>query len=123
MGILSGGFANLAARALGSIYLPAQVISETDPVLDDGGSIIDPGTVVRRDCRAQVDVATWQMKQSAGYVAGSMRVFILAATLDGGLNTDARIEMLEGPHAGVWEVSGLEMDAAGSYWLGTGVGA
>ena len=47
-------------------------------------------------------------------------LIVLAATLEGGFNTEARIEVLDGPHAGVWSVELIERDTAAAGWVGRG---
>lgn len=104
----------------GGPYQAARTIEQVDPVYDDGGSIITPGGVAHRACQVQVDVATQAMRTAPGYVDTDARFIVLSATLSGSLNTEARIEVLAGPHAGIWSVSGLERDPVAAGWVGTG---
>lgn len=83
--------------------------------MDTGGSIVSPGTPIVKTCKAQVDALTEAMRQ-AGFADGDMRILVLAATLDGVLDTDAQIEVLDGPHAGRWMISDIERDPVGAYW-------
>jgi len=120
---LPAAFASLAqtmSAALGAPFYPAQVVTQTDPIYDDGGSILTPGGVLRRDCTVQIDAATEAMRQSQGFADGDVRFIILAATLAGALDTDARVEIAGGPFAGAWLVSSLERDPAGIGWVGRG---
>lgn len=104
----------------GGPYQAARTIEQVDPVYDDGGSIITPGGVAHRTCQVQVDVATQAMRTAPGYVDTDVRFIVLSATLSGSLNTEVRIEVLAGPHAGIWSVSGLERDPVAAGWVGTG---
>jgi len=108
------------SAAFGGPFHDARVIDQTEPVYDDGGSIIDPGGVVYRPCSVQIDVATTDMRQAEGFVQTDVRFIVLAATLDGVLGTDAEIEVLAGPFVGVWSVSRLERDPVAAGWVGTG---
>ncbi|PTQ13739.1 hypothetical protein CLG96_00160 [Sphingomonas oleivorans] len=107
------------SATFGGPFHPARVITQSGGGYDDGGSWI-PGTVAYRDCRVQVDQVSEAMRGGDGYSEGDMRFLILAATLAGSLDSDARIELLEGPHAGIWIVSSLTRDPAGLYWEGRG---
>ncbi|WP_420139815.1 hypothetical protein [Sphingomonas sp.] len=120
---LAATFANVAAGVsarFGGPYVAGKVLGETDPVYDDGGSIIVPGGPTERACMVQIDKATWDMQQSAGYVRGDMLFLILTASLEGDLTADERVQVITGPNAGLWQVSGLQRDAMGIYWAGTG---
>lgn len=87
---------------------------------DSGGSIATPGTPVEKSCQAQVDVATEAMRASEGFVDGDVRILVLAATLDGDLDTDATITVADGPHEGSWRVASVSRDPAGVYWEARG---
>lgn len=108
------------SQALGGPFHDARTIEQVAPVYDDGGSIITPGGVAYRTCSVQIDSATQTMRESPSFVEGSVRFIVLAATLDGTLGTDARIEVLAGPFVGVWSVSSLERDPVAAGWVGTG---
>lgn len=101
-------------------YHAGRVVTQTPPVIDDGGSIIDPGEVVYRNCSVQVDTATEAMRQSVGYAEGDRRFLILAATLTGTMDTDATVEVTEGPFVGTWLVSEIGRDTFASHWVGRG---
>ncbi|WP_313437274.1 hypothetical protein [Novosphingobium sp.] len=121
--MLDQAFADIGlafSQVLGGPYHSAQTIEQTDPVYDDGGSIVSPGGVVHRACSVQIDVATQAMRQADGFVDTDVRFIVLAATLAGSLGTEARIEVLEGPFAGTWSVSSLERDPVAAGWVGTG---
>jgi hypothetical protein len=120
---LAATFAGIATRISGTFngpYFAAKVIDQTGQEFDDGGSIVDAGTVVERDCMAQVDIATEAMRQADGYAEGDARFLILSATLTGGLDSDATVEVVTGPNAGTWLVSAIDRDPFGIYWNGRG---
>lgn len=114
------GIALKVSSAFGGPYVAGKVIDQTAATYDDGGSIADPGVVVERDCMVQTDVATEAMRQSEGYAEGDARFLILSATLAGALDTDATVQVLDGPLAGTWLVSAIERDPMGIYWQGRG---
>lgn len=120
---LAAAFADIGmafSAAFGGPYHRAQTIEQTAAAYDQGGSIITPGRVVHRTCMVQVDSATDAMRRAEGFVDTDVRFIVLAATLEGALGTDARIQVLEGPHAGVWSVSSLERDSVAAGWVGVG---
>lgn len=108
------------SSVLGGPYHAARTIEQVAPVYDDGGSIVTPGGVAHRGCQVQIDTANQRMREAEGYVDTDVALIVLAATLDGGLNTEARIEVLDGPHAGVWSVELIERDTAAAGWVGRG---
>jgi len=108
------------SSVLGGPYHAARTIEQVAPVYDDGGSIVTPGSVAHRDCQVQIDTATQRMREAEGYVDTDVALIVLAATLEGGFNTEARIEVLDGPHAGVWSVELIERDTAAAGWVGRG---
>lgn len=110
------GIATGISAAFGGPYFPARVITVTDAVYDAGGSIVTPGTPVYRACQAQVDAATEAMRSADGFTERDVRILILAATLAGPIDTDARIEVLAGPNAGVYSIQSVDADTMGAYW-------
>jgi hypothetical protein len=60
------------------------------------------------------------MRGADGYAEGDVRFLILSATLTGTLDTDATVEVTEGPHAGTWMVSAIERDPLAIYYQGRG---
>lgn len=115
-----GGIGMAFSAAFGGPYHSARVIEQVAPIYDDGGSIVTPGGVAHRDCQVQIDTAIQRIREAEGYVDTDVALIVLAATLDGGLNTEARIEVLDGPHAGVWSVELIERDTAAAGWVGRG---
>lgn len=121
--MLGQAFANIGlafSAAFGGPFHAARVIDQLPIEYDDGGSIIGGGGPVYRDCSVQIDMATVAMRQDAGFVEGSTRFIVLAETLTGSLGTDAEVEVLAGPHAGLWTVSSIERDPVAAGWVGTG---
>ena len=115
---VADAFADIAlafSAATGSGFHDAIAKWPGTPTTDDGGSITAPGTPITKNCSAQVDVATQQMREE-NYVDGDMRILVLAATLDGDLDTDATIDVQDGPHAGEWMVAQVDRDPCGVYW-------
>ena len=110
------GFSSL----LGGPYHDARTIEQVDPVFDDGGSIVTPGGVLNRPCSAQIDAAIQRIREAGGFVDTDMTFIVLSSTLDGDLTPEARIEVLEGPHAGVWSVDLIERDPVAAGWVGRG---
>ncbi|GAA4827448.1 hypothetical protein GCM10023232_27190 [Sphingosinicella ginsenosidimutans] len=112
-------FADIAtafsAAGLGAFH-DAEARWPGTPVMDDGGSIVTPGTPVVKTCQVQVDQATEAMRASEGFADGDMRMLVLAATLDGALDTAATIEVLAGPHQGTWMVAAVSRDPCGVYF-------
>lgn len=87
------------------------------PVVDDGGSIVSPGTPVSRSCKVQVDRVTEAMRQADGYRDKDVALLVLCATLDGELDTDATVNVTAGPNAGRWSVQSADKDTMGTHWL------
>lgn len=108
------------SQQFGGPFFNARTIEQVAPVVDDGGSIVAPGSVNHRSCSVQIDSATQAMRDAAGFVDTDMRFIVLASTLIGSLNTEARIEVLEGPHAGIWSVELIERDPVAAGWVGRG---
>jgi hypothetical protein len=120
---IAATFANVAlgvSARFGGPYVAGKLLGEADPVYDEGGSIVTPGEPTERVCQVQIDKASWDMQQADGYVRGDMLFLILTATLEGDLSADERVQVITGPNAGLWLVSGLQRDAMGIYWAGTG---
>ncbi len=111
-------FAQIAtgiSAAFGGPYFAARIITSTGEVRDAGGSITTPGTPVYRTCQAQIDACTEAMRAADGYSAKDVRVLVLAATLAGEIDTDAYIEMLAGPDAGVYSIQTVGHDPMTAY--------
>lgn len=108
------------SAAFGGPFHAARVVDQVAPVYDDGGSIITPGGVDYRACNVQIDVATTAMRAAEGFVDTDARFIVLSATLTGPLGTDAEVEVLGGPFAGMWSVSSLERDPVAAGYVGVG---
>lgn len=116
MGLLSGGAAALFGELFAPLYLPATVTSVT-ATYDEKGTL-RRGTAPR-DCLAQVDRCTERMVQAEGYTDTDRGVYILSASLEGGVDTDCEIVVLEGEYADTrWRLaSPIDRDPAAAYWL------
>lgn len=112
-------FADIAlgfsAAGLGAFY-DAKAKWPGAAIYDTGGSIATPGTPIEKDCSAQVDAVTEAMRRADTFTEKDMRLLVLAATLDGDLDTGATIEVLGGPHAGSWSLASCDRDPCGIYW-------
>lgn len=117
---IAQAFADIAlgfSAAFGGIYHDALAKWPGTPVTDDGGSITTPGTPIEITCSVQVDVVTEAMRQAEGFTDKDMRLLVLAATLDGDMDTSATVEVLDGPHAGSWSIDMADLDTMGSHWV------
>lgn len=88
-------------------YFEAQALWPGDPIKDAGGAIVTPGTPVKIDCSAQVDSATELMRRSTEYRDGDVRLVVIGIDA---LDTDARIKIASGPHAGTWMIATIDRD-------------
>lgn len=116
---MAAAFADIAlafsAAGLGA-YHDALAKTKGTPTYS-GGSIVTPGTPTERTCSVQVDAVTEAMRQAEGYTDRDMRLLVLADTLEGSLDTDATIDVLEGPYAGTeWMLASVDRDPVGAYW-------
>lgn len=113
-------FSSLAqgfAEQFGAPFHDGEAVWPGVPTYDDGGSIVTPADDTRAACQVQIDVASEAMRADAGFIATDMRLLVLAASLDGTLDTTARIEMSAGPYAGTtWTLHSATRDPAGIGW-------
>lgn len=120
---IADAFASIAlsvSAAIGAGFHSAVARWPGTATFDDGGSIAVPGTPVEKTCSAQVDAATEAMRLQEGYRDTDVRLLVLAATLDGELDTNASVELLAGPHAGAWSLESVTRDPAGLCWEARG---
>lgn len=116
---IAAAFADIAlsiSAATGAGFHDALVKTSGTHTYDTGGSIATPGTPTSRACSAQVDAATEDMRGDSDYREKDMRLLVLAATLTGDLDTDATVQLLDGPHQGEWMVRSVDRDPAGVYY-------
>ena len=75
------------------------------------------------DCRVQVDSATEKMRGTEGFTATDQAIYILSAGLDDAVESNAKVEVLEGPYKGdTYRLAvPIDRDPAGAYWLCRGV--
>jgi len=121
--MLASAFADIGlafSQTFGGPFWAARVIDQVGAVYDEGNSIVTPGSPVYRPCSVQIDSATQRMREAPGYVDTDVSLIVLADTLAGSLNTAARVEVLSGPHAGLWSVELIERDTMALGWVGRG---
>ena len=87
------------------------------PVVDDGGSIVSPGTPLSLPCKVQVDRVTEAMRQAEGYRDKDVALLVLCATLAAELDTDATLNVTAGPNAGRWSVQSVDKDTMGTHYI------
>lgn len=92
------------------------------PETDKGGSIVRPGVPLVYPCQCQVDTATQSMRAAEGFVETDVALYILAATLEVGMDTEATVSVTEGPRAGRYSVQSVSLDSMGSHWVCRGRG-
>jgi type 1 fimbria pilin len=117
----AAAFAEIAS-GLGSLspFHDGVIVDQGDPMLDAGGSIVTPGTVVNRTCTVQIDQATEAMRQAAGFADGDVRFIILSASFEGEIDTDTTVSIATGAFAGTWLVSSIQRDPVAIGYVGRG---
>lgn len=113
MGLLDGGIASIFGAALSGLYLPATLDYAGVPVEDIEGNVTGHTGAGSWSCRAQVDAATWTMRQAQGYVDGDMQIIVLAAGLQAAPTTDMTITV----SGKMWLIEAVERDAASSHFI------
>lgn len=99
-------------------FWPAQIISQTRPSFDDGGSlVVSEVGPWKRDCVVQIDAADTAMRAEQGFAEGDRRFIVPAGALSGPVTTDHRIDVRSGPFAGVWGVESVGQNAVASQWV------
>lgn len=112
--LLDGGIERIFGAALGGLYLPATLHRDgTDPIYDGEGNIVGYAGGVDIACRAQMDAATWAMRQADGYAEGDVRIIVLSAGLDVAVTTDFQITVAGRRRM----IASAERDAARSHWI------
>jgi hypothetical protein len=114
--MFSDVFANLAtgfAEQFGAPYIEATATWPGEATFDAGGSILSSGAPVSKACHCQFDAATQAMRQAEGFTETDVRVLVLAASLDGRLDNEARIVVASGEYAGTWALLSCVRDPAG----------
>lgn len=112
--LLNGGIEAIFGAALGGLYLDATLHRDgSDPIYDGEGSITGYAGGAEIPCKAQMDAATYAMRQADGYVDGDVRIIILSAGLAVEVTAEHQIEV-----AGKrWMIASAERDAARSHWV------
>lgn len=111
------GIATAFSQQFGAPFADATAIFPGVPTRDDGGRIVTPGTPVTKPCKAQVCAPTEEMRADANFIQKDMRIVVLAATLNGALDTSADVVVASGPHAGRWDLQSATLDTAGIGWV------
>jgi hypothetical protein len=104
----------------GGPFHAGRLVWQGEAVKDEGGSIITPGVPEEHACTVQVDSVTEAMRAEAGYTDKDVRLIILAPGLGRGVDTDAALTVLEGPHAGNWMIAGQSLDTLAFAYDGRG---
>lgn len=113
--LLNGGAKALFGEILGGTYPAARVFSGDLTYATDGTLQVGDNP---RDCKAKVDSATERMRTEPGFSLTDRAIYILAATLDGDVQTGQTVEILEGEYAGaVYGVASADRPGGCSYWL------
>lgn len=113
--MLADNFANIAlgfSQMSGSPFIDALAIYDADAVYDDGGSITFQGAETGLPCKAQFDAATQEMRAAEGFLETDVRILVLTASLEGNLDTSAKIEVAAGRYAGRWSLLSCTQDPA-----------
>ena len=116
---LAAAFGQIAtgfSGVLGGPFAVAQAVWPGSPQRDNAGRITAPATPILKTCQAQVCQPTEQMRADADFLQTDMRVIVLAASLDGELDTSADVVIEAGPHAGRWDLQTVTLDSAGIGW-------
>lgn len=113
------GLAQALSASGAGPYFPAVARWAGAPLLDDGASVITPGAPVALECQAQGDRATESMRQAEGFVEADIAILVIG--LDN-LDTEARLVISSGPHAGTYAIQSVERDPVGIGWLCRGRG-
>ena len=116
-------FANIAAgfsALAGGPYHDATAAWEGEPEMDDGGDIETPGAPSSTACKVQVTVPNEDMRADADFLETDVGLRVLAAGFTGTLNTEAKITIASGPHAGTYEIRSCGRDTAAIGWLARG---
>lgn len=114
MGMLDGGIEALFGEAFAGLYLPAVLHRDgTEPEYDERGRITGYSDAADIDCRAQVDAASYAMRQTKGFAEGDVRIIVLSAGLGIAITTDYAITV-SGKR---WLIASVERDAANSHYI------
>jgi hypothetical protein len=108
----AGAFAGFAA-AFPGVWIDAEAQWSGDPALDDGGSIVTPGTPQTIACKVQFDAVTEAMRRDADFKEKDMRLLILRDGLARVIDTQARVIVDAGDNAGTWSLRSVVSDPAG----------
>lgn len=114
--MLASAFGDIAlafSDVFGGPYHSAEAVWPGMAVKDAGGSIVTPGEAIRKPCQAQFDNATQDMRSAPDFLQTDVSILVLASSLDGPLDTNARIEVAAGDYAGTWTLLSCGRDPGG----------
>lgn len=110
MGLLNGSLAAAFAGVFGALYLDGSLYRAVDFVDDGKGGGSDPGFEPAQAVKVQIDSATQAMIASDGYVAGDVRILMLAHGVAAPSTDD---EIAAGAR---YMIESVGTDPAGSYY-------
>ena len=111
VGLLDGGIAAIFGAAFGGFYLDATLWRLTPYSYDTGGTAVG-GAWSPMPCKAQLEAATWAMRQAEGFTTADQRILVLTATLAVRPSTDDEITV----GGQRWLIESVAQDPAASYW-------
>lgn len=109
---LAAGF----SRQYGGPYVSATAVWPGMPTENTDGTIETPANPVSKSCKVQVSKPTSSMRQQEGFVETDMRLLVLAGSLDGILDSTAKVSIASGIHAGTWSLESVQFDSVGIGW-------
>lgn len=114
MSLLGGGIASIFGNVFGSLYRDGLLHRDgTDPIYDGEGNIVGYTGGGDVACKAQVDAATYAMRQAEGYSEGDVRIIVLSAGLGVEVTTDFQVSV----GGKRWMIGSVERDAANSHYV------
>lgn len=115
--MLEAAFAQIAGKvsaAFGGPYHESALLYDGEPLVDAGGSIVEPGTPYTVDCSVQVDVATEAMRTSTDFLETDVLLLVIGSAI---LTTAPRVRVDAGPFAGcTYELRTARRDPMGFGW-------
>jgi hypothetical protein len=108
--------ANGFSQQFGAPFVDATARWTGSPVEATDGSIATPAAPVEKTCRVQISAPTEAMRLDEGFRQTDMRLIVLAASIDGTMDTDATVIVSTGAHAGTWSIESASLDTAAIGW-------
>lgn len=114
MGLLDGGIEAIFGSAFGAFYLDGILHRDgIEPQYDGEGAITGYAGGADIPCKAQVDAASYAMRQAEGFAEGDVKIIVLSAGLGTDVTTDFQITV-SGKR---WMIQSADRDAANSHWV------